>query len=287
MRYRSMRFPGGKPKAVTFSYDDGVHQDKRLSEIFNSHGLKCTFNINSIRLAKEDGTHYLSANEVRSLLLEKGHEIAVHGANHRANGVIRAVEGIRDVLDCRLALEKEFGIIIRGMAYPDSGVGHFHNGASYETVKRYLTDLDITYARALGEKNESLELPTDWHYWLPTAHHNDSNVFDLTNTFLSINLDKAYLPRATPKLFYLWGHSYEFDDRDNWDRIEQICEKLSGREDIWYATNSEIYDYTKAYSSLIYSADCKTVYNPTLETVWFDADRKLYSVKPGQTVKII
>ena len=37
----------GKMKAVTFSYDDGVTQDKRLIELFNKYGLKATFNINS------------------------------------------------------------------------------------------------------------------------------------------------------------------------------------------------------------------------------------------------
>ena len=37
----------GKLKAVTFSYDDGVTQDKRLIEIFNKYGLKATFNLNS------------------------------------------------------------------------------------------------------------------------------------------------------------------------------------------------------------------------------------------------
>ena len=29
-----MRFPGGKAKALTFSYDDGIEQDIRLIEIF-------------------------------------------------------------------------------------------------------------------------------------------------------------------------------------------------------------------------------------------------------------
>lgn len=37
----------GKMKCLTFSYDDGVTQDKRLVKIFNRYGLKATFNINS------------------------------------------------------------------------------------------------------------------------------------------------------------------------------------------------------------------------------------------------
>ena len=47
MTFLHMRFPEGKTKAVTLSYDDGVTQDKRLAELFRSHGLKCTFNLNA------------------------------------------------------------------------------------------------------------------------------------------------------------------------------------------------------------------------------------------------
>ena len=34
-----MRFPGGKKKALTLSYDDGVKQDIRLIQIMQKHGL--------------------------------------------------------------------------------------------------------------------------------------------------------------------------------------------------------------------------------------------------------
>ena len=42
----------GKMKALTFSYDDGVTQDRRLVELFDRYGLKATFNINSELLGK-------------------------------------------------------------------------------------------------------------------------------------------------------------------------------------------------------------------------------------------
>lgn len=60
MRYRLMRFPGGKAKAVTFSYDDGDRGDLRLLETINKYGIKCTFNINSGFVAKESGQAKLS-----------------------------------------------------------------------------------------------------------------------------------------------------------------------------------------------------------------------------------
>lgn len=52
-----MRFPGGRTKSLTLSYDDGVQQDIRLVDILNKHGLKGTFNLNSGLYAPE-GTVY-------------------------------------------------------------------------------------------------------------------------------------------------------------------------------------------------------------------------------------
>ena len=43
-----MRFPEGKAKAATFSYDDGVKSDLRLLKIFAKYGVKATFNLNSL-----------------------------------------------------------------------------------------------------------------------------------------------------------------------------------------------------------------------------------------------
>ena len=40
-------FPGFRTKALTFSYDDGTLQDRRLAALFRKYGLKATFNLNS------------------------------------------------------------------------------------------------------------------------------------------------------------------------------------------------------------------------------------------------
>lgn len=284
MKYRYLRFPEGKAKAVTFSYDDGSRHDIKFSDIISEYGIKCTFNMTS---DEQRGSSALTVDEVREKFLSRGHEIAVHGYLHRAEGTLRPIEGIRDVLACRLELEKKYDMIIRGMAYPDCGITRFANGASYEGVRQYLKELDIAYARTLGGDNDSFELPTDWHRWMPTAHHENKNLFEYIDRFLSIDTSpKTYRAARQPRLFYLWGHSHEFAINDNWDRLTEICEQISRKDDVWYATNGEIYDYVTAYNSLIYSADGNTVYNPTLYTVWFDVDGKLFTLKSGETLKI-
>ncbi len=282
-RYKYLRFPEGKAKAVTLSYDDGCREDLRFSDAITRAGLKCTFNLNCNALRENN----FSDETIREYFLDRGHEIAVHGAFHRANGTLRPIEGIREVLDCRLELEQRFGRIVRGMAYPDSGIVRFSNGACYDDIKSYLSQLDIAYCRTLGGDNKSFMLPQDWHAWMPSVHHNNPDVMDYVKAFLNIDLsEKVYISDRFPRLFYMWGHSYEFERNGNWNLLDVICSELGGREDIWYATNMEIYEYVSAYNSLVYSADGNVIYNPTLFDIWFDIDGTLYEIKSGQTLKL-
>ena len=281
MRTVFMRYPGGKPKALTFSYDDGSVQDKRLAEIFDKYGMKSTFNFVSERMKNS-----FTKEEIKEIFLSKGHEIAVHGAFHRANGNITPIEGITDVLECRLELEEKCDSIIRGMAYPDSGIEQMGNFGTYEMIKQYLTELDIAYARTTGDDN-SFMIPADFHAWVPTAHHDNPRIMEYIDQFLKLDIStRVYHARRIPRLMYIWGHSSEFDDNGNWEHIEEICEKLANNDEIWYATNIEIYDYIQAYKSLRYSADGSKVDNPTLFTIWLDVNGSLYSINPGETIRI-
>lgn len=172
------------------------------------------------------------------------------------------------------------------MAYPNSGITRMENGASYDNIRRYLKDLGVVYSRTLGGDNDGFMLPEDWYAWMPSAHHNNSEIFDYIKKFTEFDPSTLYYSAKGPKLFYIWGHSYEYENARNWDRLEEICKRLGGREDIWYATNIEIHDYTEAYYSLIFSADGLRVCNPTLITVWFESDGSLYSLKPGETIRL-
>ena len=283
MRSVFMRYPDGKAKAVTFSYDDGVAQDKRLAELFDKYGMKGTFNFNGANTHQ----HAFSKEEIRTVFLEKGHEIAVHGLFHRPTGNLRTIEGIRDVLDCRLELEERCDRIIRGMAYPDTGITRFGNFGSYAEVKHFLTELDIAYARTLGSDNDNFALPSDFHAWMPTAHHKNPRIMEFIDKFLNADLSvKVYHAKRDPIVMYIWGHSYEFDRDNNWELMEEICKALSNKPEIWYATNIEICDYCTAYKRLVYSADGHKIYNPSVKTVWLDVDGVGHCVKPDETITV-
>ena len=283
MKYIFMRYPKGKTKAVTLSYDDGSKTDIKLVETIKKYNMKCTFNLCSSIIIEN---HSLKKNEIEEFIINNGHEIAVHGAYHRASGSQRPVAAIKDVLDCRIYLEETFNKIIRGMAYPDSGIRHIESTTSYEKIRDILTNTGIVYSRTLGNDNDTFALPNDWYAWNPTAHHKNPKLFEFVEKFVNLKIDELYISGRYPRLFYLWGHSSEFKRDDNWDLLERFCNEIANKEDTWYATNIEIYDYVNAYNSLVFSANETLVYNPSLLTIWFNVDGKLYSIEPGQTIEI-
>ena len=262
-------FPEGRSKALTMSYDDGVDQDARLVEIFNKNGIKGTFNINYGAIAA-GGRRTLSEEALAELY--KGHEVATHTLTHPTIARCPLVEVAREILEDRKGLERMTGKVVRGHAYP--------NGSYSEEIKQLFKQLGIAYGRVVPSVAD-YALPKDPMEWHPTCHHNDPELMKKAEYFA--NFDKwQYL-----KLMYVWGHAYEFDDRDNWQVIEEFCEYMGGREDIWYATNIEIIDYMEAADRLKFTADNEGVYNPSAQSVWLQTSKEVFvEVKGGTYVNL-
>ncbi len=274
-----MRFPQGKAKALTLSYDDGVEQDIRLIDIMNHHGLKGTFNLNSGEYASE-GTLYpkghihrrMTKDQATALYTDCGNEVAVHGLTHPFLEQLPENMVMWEVMKDRNNLETQFHTIIRGMAYPF--------GTYNDMVVGCLEKAGIVYARTVIS-NHNFKLPQDWLRLETTCHHNDPELMPLSKKFVE------QAPQREAWLFYLWGHSYEFDKHDNWQVIEEFAAYVGDREDIWYATNIQIYDYVQAFGRLEFSADGMQVFNPTFMDLYFKKDEKLYCVSPGEKLDII
>lgn len=269
-----MRFPQGKEKAVTFSYDDGVAADVKLLKVFEKYGLKGTFNLNSKLFDCPNWHDRLSEEQTFQTFRACGQEIANHGARHIFLNKVPLAEAIKEIADCRDYLENKFERIVDGLAYAYNG--------NNEEVLNILPALGITYARTT-QSTRSFGLPQNWLLWHPTCHHGDPALGELTQKFLSAKPNGEFKNRE-PLLFYVWGHSYEFDDNSNWEIIENFGKALGGRQDVWFATNGEIYSYVKAYRSLVYSIDGERVYNPSAVPVWLDIRGKTYKIGPAQTV---
>ena len=266
--YRFLRFPNFKFKAVTLSYDDGVVFDRKLIEILDKYGLKCTFNLNSELFAKESGGRKFTKDEATELYANSRHEVAIHGAQHLSLAEVSPEAATRDIIVDRENLEKQFGRIVKGMAYA--------NGSYNDAVVEILKNCGIKYARTTVATNK-FDIPVEWLKMPTTCHHTQENLGTLIDEFLSLK-EVGYYWSNSPKLFYLWGHSYEFNDNDNWDIIENFAKKVGNREDIWYCTNGELYDYVTAYNRLEYSVDGKIIKNPT--------DTDLYLAYYGKNILV-
>lgn len=227
----------GRTKAITFSYDDGITQDKRFIKMLDKYGLKCTFNLNSNKFGQA-GTLFIhgvtvahckpTVEEIADIYA--GHEIAVHTLDHPRLPTLDDSEVIRQVEEDRKNLERICGYDVVGMAYPCGGV---NNDDRVAAVLRDHTK--IRYSRTITE-NHSFEVQDNLYRFNPTVYHmNFDRMFALADEFLA-------LPELTdrPQIFYIWGHTYEFDINDTWDIMDKFFRKISGRDDIFYGTNREI-----------------------------------------------
>ena len=227
----------GKMKAVTFSYDDGVTQDIRLAELFSKYGLKATFNLNSARLGTSgklirngvEIDHTKNApRDIRSIY--EGHEIAAHTLTHpNLPSLTEDREIIRQVEEDRLRLSELAGYEVVGFAYPGGGVNYDHRVS--ELIRQ---QTGVRYARTTIS-NHSFALQENLYEFKPTVYHHTEmdRMFALAKEFLEST-------PTEPQILYIWGHAYEFDIRNEWDRFEEFCRMISGKDDIFYGTNKEV-----------------------------------------------
>lgn len=261
-------FPQGKHKALTMSYDDGRSFDRQLVEIFNKYGIKGTFHLNGGLLGDGEFGERIGFDEIKELY--KGHEVSCHTYTHPTIERCPLPMVCEQIIEDRKVLEAACGYPVRGMSYP--------NGSYSEEIKKLLPLCGIEYSRVVGN-SDNFAMPSDYLEWVSTCHHNH-NLMENAEVFAKLSKTQ-YL-----YLMYVWGHSYEFNDRDNWDHIENFCKFIGGRDDIWYATNIEIVDYMKAADSLKYSARGDMVYNPAATTVWISVDREIHEIPAGATVSL-
>ena len=79
------------------------------------------------------------------------------------------------------------------------------------------------------------DLQEDLYRFNPTAYHLDfEEMMRLGRAFVELKTE-------SPKIFYIWGHSFEMDyGADHWVRLEEFFKLISNQDDIFYGTNKEV-----------------------------------------------
>lgn len=271
-----LRFPQGKEKAFTLSYDDGVFADVRLMEILQQYGVSCTFNLNSGLFHRQDWHNRLPEADVLKLFGEPPHEIALHGHRHLFLSKCAPVQIVEEIVCNRKYLESNFHRVVNGMAYAYGDVN--------SEIENVCKQCGVVYGRTTHATHE-FSIPQDFLQWNPTCHHGDERLNELAQKFVS-TAPSDFVKAREPYLFYVWGHSYEYDDHNNWQVLIDLLQKVARRNDVWYATNGEIYAYVSAYKNLVWSADGNLVQNPSALDLWVERDKKIVHIPASATVEV-
>jgi len=273
------QFPNGKRIAVTTSFDDGVVEDRRVVEAFNQWGLKATFNLNSAKLGRTGERKpivpgewaHIDASEVAELYA--GHEVAIHTATHPWLQRLDAAQIATEVLEDRKALEDLVGYPVRGMAYPF--------GTYNAQVLAVLRALGIVYCRAVENRDPCFP-PSEPLVWAPTAHQ-----FSAQPAPVPQRWEAYYNNKNSSGVFYVWGHAYEFNrPGHDWPELETVYQPLSGKPDVWYCTNIELFDYEAARQRIVLAANRRSAFNPSAMAVSLNVDGRLLDVPGGKTIKL-
>ena len=114
------------------------------------------------------------------------------------------------------------------MAYPGGGVNNDERVA--EVIRKHTA---MKYARTITSCYH-FDLQQDLLRFQPSVYHIEfDRMAEMGEAFLKLQPDK-------PQIYYIWGHSYEFDYHDTWGEFEKFCQMMSGRDDIFYGTNHEV-----------------------------------------------
>ncbi|MDO9256698.1 MAG: polysaccharide deacetylase family protein, partial [Bacteroidales bacterium] len=270
-----MLFPQGKSKALILSFDDGMVADRKLVKLMNEYGLVGTFHLNSNKLGTKD---YLTKEEIINLY--KGHEVSGHTSNHPSLTTLSKIDVIYEVLEDRKELERLAAYPVRGMSYPFGNTNDF--------VIEAIRGLGIEYARTVGD-TYNFSMPVDFLKWQPTIHlfgktnyipNDTANDKRELGQFYRLTTD--FLKANSLALFYVWGHSWEYEEPGNkWAEVEKFFKMVSQNPEIYYTMQIGLVDYLNAFKNLKFSVDKDMVTNLSSIDVFVKINGKVFTIEAG------
>lgn len=200
-------------KIVSLSFDDGTIYDLKFIELLNKYNLKATLNLNS---GLDNFVWHFGDSPIERLKLSEvvdkynNHEVCSHSLTHPYFSSLNKDEVIRQVKEDCNNLSKIFNRDVNAFAFP------FHDQTE-EHIKILKDNLNLNYIRY--SYFEESYIPKDRYHIPLNALYNDNDLYEKLEKFKNNNLDNS--------LFVIAGHSYEFQVRNEWERIEELLKYLS------------------------------------------------------------
>ena len=218
----------------------------RILKVLDKHGVRASFYVPAV-------TALLYPDEQRELV-ERGHEVGIHGWIHELNSTL-PYEAERDLmLRSADVLEKTTGRRPVGMRTPSWDFSPHTLAIARDIGLAYDSSLfadDDCYELLLdGESTGVVELPVEWvrddavYFWMNRfASHRPytppSDVFDIFRR----ELDAAYQEGG---LFQLTMHPHVIGYRSRIWILEEIIRHAQALDDVWITTHAEVVEWAKA-----------------------------------------
>ncbi len=201
-------------KVISLSFDDGTIYDVKFIELLNKYNLPATFNLNSGLC--DFVWYYNNEIPIKRLDLKETkdlyslHEVASHSLTHPYFSTLSKNEIIKEVKNDISNLTNIFNRKIYGFAFP------FHDQTE-QNIQDVKNNFDLDYIRYSYLSNEFL--PIDKYHIHINALYDDEDLYVKLEQFKQNNLENS--------LFVIAGHSYEFEVKNDWNKIEELLQYLS------------------------------------------------------------
>ena len=221
---------------VTTSWDDGHKLDLKLAELLAKYGLRGTFYITK---------YYRNPLERWDVVeIGKEHEVGAHTLNHVDLTSVSLLKARDEIAGSKAYLEYLLGHSPSMFCYP--------YGEYNESVKQIVRRCGFSAARTC--QHGGFSLPRDPHEWQITLHASNGSPLMTLRMWRKCGLSirslcdwetraKLLFDLALERggVYHLWGHSWEIDKNEEWDKLERVFGYISKAKGVRFMTNGEIF----------------------------------------------
>jgi glycosyltransferase involved in cell wall biosynthesis/peptidoglycan/xylan/chitin deacetylase (PgdA/CDA1 family) len=234
-----------KQVLVTTSWDDGHLLDIRLAELLKKYDLQGTFYI-SPQDREFAASKLLKTSQIKKL--SRSFEIGAHTMTHPRLSKISDELAYREILDSKQHLERIIDSKVICFCYPGGNYRKRHlaivrkAGLKYaRTVRRHSFDLK----GSLLEANTSVNTYNHFQDLWMIARLAKFNPIKTFRFFQWDELAKAMFDQVLERggVYHLWGHSWEIDNHQDWQKLEEVFKYIAYRKGVRYVTNGELIHY--------------------------------------------
>ncbi|MGK2861959.1 MAG: polysaccharide deacetylase family protein [Chitinophagaceae bacterium] len=228
--------------SVTTSWDDGHPLDFRIAELLNKYNMGGTFYIPKNNLENP------VMNEEMVVRLSKHFEIGGHTMNHTPVNRVNPNKWEEEVADCYEWLTDLTGEAPISFCFPRGKYNAVAAAAVFRSGFKIARTTEIlSYANPHGLTIIPTTIQIYEHSRLTYLIHllkrkKVANLIFWIKNNSERDLEKMvdkYLSEiiATKGCLHIWGHSWEIDNHNLWNKLEAVLKRIAGIDEIDYVPN--------------------------------------------------